>query len=350
MIIEKNEIATKLRKLKGILTGGRMQESAGILVKGNSLYASNIEIGMKAALSIENSDEEFVIPKKAIELIENLPPQMVEITSEDNHISIKCGSIKNKYQTTSAGLYPKMESISESDNHFTIQSGEFQDALNSALYAVSENITKETLKGILLEASDGTLNVVGCDGVRIAWSRIDYDGDFKVIVPKATIQKMLSIGISGNMSFAWDKNSITFRSKEYEVVSRIINGEYFDYKKMFVQYPNETVIDRRKVSECFKRAIICGEDKNASKSPIKCSFNDDKLCVTLHQSLSEYEEIIPLEVPIAQPLDIAFNGRYILDALNSFISDNLSVRMGESTQPIIIDDGKQSACVLPVKM
>ena len=69
MIIEKNEIATKLRKLKGILTGGRMQESAGILVKGNSLYASNIEIGMKAVLSIENSDEEFVIPKKAIELI-----------------------------------------------------------------------------------------------------------------------------------------------------------------------------------------------------------------------------------------------------------------------------------------
>ena len=136
---------------------------------------------------------------------------MVEITSEDNHISIKCGSIKNKYQTTSAELYPKMESISESDNHFTIQSGEFQDALNSALYAVSENIMKETLKGILLEASDGTLNVVGCDGVRFAWSRIDYDGDFKVIVPKATIQKMLSIGISGNMSFAWDKSSITFR-------------------------------------------------------------------------------------------------------------------------------------------
>lgn len=350
MLIEKNEIAAKLRKLKGILTGGKIQESAGILVRGNSLYANNFAIGIKAMLDIENSDEEFVIPKNAIDLIENLPPREVEITAENGHINIKCGSIKNKYQTTSAELYPQMESISETDNQFTIQSGEFQDALNSVLYAVSENTQKEVLKGILLEASDGTLNIVGCDGYRIAWSKINYDGDFKVIVPKSTIQKLLSIGINGNISFVWDDKSITFRSDEYEVVSRVINGEYVDYKKMFVQYPNETVIERKTMYECFKRAIICSDSKVSDRAPIKCSFNNDTLSITLHQQLSEYEETIPLEVPVPEPLDIAFNGRYVLDALNSFISDNISARMGTSYQPLIIDDGKQTALVLPVKM
>lgn len=350
MLIEKDEIATKLRKLKGMLNSGKLQESAGILVRGNSLYVNNFAIGIKAMLDIENSAEEFVIPKKAIDLIENLPSREVEITAGDGNISIKCGSIKNRYQTTSADIYPQMESISETDNQFTIQSGELQDALNSVLYAVSETTQKETLKGVLLEAADGTLNIVGCDGYRIAWSKIDYDGDFKVIVPKSTIQKLLSIGINGEISFVWDDKSITFRSKEYEVVSRIINGDYIDYKKMFVQYPNETVIERKTICECFKRAIICSDEKNSSRAPIKCSFDNSTLSVRLHQQLSEYEETLPLEVPIPSPLEIAFNGRYILDALNSFISDDISARMGTNQQPIIIDDGKQCACVLPVKM
>ena len=168
MLIDKNEIAMKLKKMKGLFNGKIHEHNQGILVKGNSLYASNYEIGIKTILDIENSDEEFVIPKKAIELIENLPAGEVEITGDSNSIKIKCGSIKNKYQTFPADTYVIMESIDDSNNRVTVQSGEFQDALNSVLYSVSETTKKETLQGVLLDASDGTLVVtdIGLRGAK----------------------------------------------------------------------------------------------------------------------------------------------------------------------------------------
>ena len=119
---------------------------------------------------------------------------------------------------------------------------------------------------------------------------------------------------------------------------------------MFVEYPNETVIDRKIMSECVKRAIICIDDKAISMVAVKCSFSDNKMSMTINQKLSEYEEIVPLEVPVSEPLEIGFNGRFLSDALNSFMSDKLSIKLGSPTQAILIDDGDQAALVLPVKL
>ena len=87
MRVEKSEIAGKLRKLKNILN--RRLDSAelnGVLFKDNCLYATNIEIGIKTTINSVNDNESFIIPKAAIDLIENLPEGMVEIISEDNKI------------------------------------------------------------------------------------------------------------------------------------------------------------------------------------------------------------------------------------------------------------------------
>lgn len=349
MIIEKNELASKLKKLKGILTG-KMRANAGVLVQGNSLYASNNEVGIKANLSVENTDRDFVIPLKAIELIENLPSAPIKITEKDLIVHIECGSIKNKYRTVAADEYIKQTPADKDNNNVTIDSAEIQDALNSVLYAVSDTVKKESLRGILLDAHDGVLNIVGCDGYRVAWNRIKYDGTFKVIVPRSTIQKVLSVGITGDISFGWDDKSIAFRSEEFEIVSRVISGEYIDYGKMFVKYDNETIIDRKSVAECIKRALICVEDKNSGLNAIRCNFEEKSLSVSLKQSLSEYEETVALEMPVSAPLEIGFNGRYLADALNSFMSDKLSVGLGGPNQHIVIDDGDQIAVVLPVKL
>ena len=349
MRVEKSEIAGKLRKLKNILN--RRLDSAelnGVLFKDNCLYATNLEIGIKTTINSVNDNESFIIPKAAIDLIENLPDGMVEIISEDKTVTIKSGTIKNKYQSFSADTYIEMQPPEIENNNVTVSSGEFLDALDSILYAVSESAAKEALKGVLLDAHDGMLNIVGCDGFRIAWSKIKYNDTFKVIIPKSTIKQILTFGISGDISFAWDDKSIRFKTDEYEVTSRILSGEFLNYEKMFVEYPNETVVDRKLIIECLKRAMICSDDK--SKNALRCLFEDSKLSVNLHKCNSEYEETVTLEVPISEKVEIGFNVRYLLDAMNSFMSDKVSVKLGSGLQAMIIDDGDLNAMVLPVRL
>lgn len=349
MRVEKNEIAGKLRKLKNVFNR-RMEgtDLNGVLFKDNCLYATNLEIGIKTTINSDNDGECFIIPKVAIELIENLPDGIVEITSMENSITIKSGTIKNKYQTFAVDTYHGMQPPEVENNNVTVSSGEFLDALDSVLYAVSESAAKEVLKGVLLDAHDGELNIVGCDGFRIAWSKIKYNENFKVIIPKSTIKQILTFGISGNLSFAWDDKSIRFKSDEYEVTSRILSGEFLDYKKMFVDYPNQIIIDRRSIIECLKRAMICSDDK--TKNALKCIFEGNNLSVNLHKSNSEYEEVVKLEVPIVEPVEIGFNVRFLLDAMNSFMSDKVSIKLGTGLQPMIIDDGDLNAMVLPVRL
>lgn len=347
MKITKTEIAGKLKKLKGLLNN-KAAEINGVLVKGNTLYATNLEISIKATLDVPASDESFVIPRGAIDLIENLPNDVIDITSDGKSVSITCGSIKHKVQTVDVSKYPAEQEISSTADDTTISSGEFLDALDSVLYAVSENAKKASLTGVLLDAHGGNLNIVGCDGYRVAWSKIKYDGKFKVIIPKATIRQILAVGISGDISLAWDNNGIKIKSKEYEVYSRIISDEYLKYEELFVDYPNQTIIDRKTLSECLKRALICLDDK--ANNPICCNFAENSLSVSLFKSSAEYEETVKLETAVDKPLEIGFNGKYLLDAMSSFVAEKVSVKLENPGKPIIFDDGDLQALVLPVKL
>jgi len=349
MKIDKSEIALRLGKLKSILTNKLDETANGVLFKDNCLFANNYEIGIKARLDIDTA-ETFVIPRRAIEMIENLPQGIIEITGDEKSISIKSGSIKNKYSTTAPEEFPLIDTFEEAIGSATLNGGKFQDALNSVLYAVSENSNKPILTGVLLDAKEGSINIVGCDGYRISWNKLSYDDEFNVVIPKNTIQKLLSIGIAGDISFSWNDKKIIFRNKDYEVCSRILDGSYIDYNKLFVRHENQTIIDRKNFSEAIHRAMICINDRDVKGNALVFHFDEDDVKIAVKQENSEYEESIKLDAPVDQPVGIAFNGRYVFEAIKSFTADKLSVHLGTPLQPMLLDDGDLMALVLPVKL
>lgn len=83
---------------------------------------------------------------------------------------------------------------------------------------------------------------------------------------------------------------------------------------------------------------------------VLCSFEDNNVSVSLKKSSAEYEEEVPLEIPVKSSAAVGFNGRYLLDALNSFDADKVSVKVGTPHQGAIIDDGDMFALVLPVQL
>lgn len=347
MRIEKKEIANKLGKLK-ILLNSKIIGNDGVVVKGNTLYATNVEMSVKTTLNIPASDENFVIPKSSIGLIENLPEGTIDITNKDKSVFIKCGKIKNKFPMYDLKNYPERNDIKTKENA-VINSEKLFGAINSVLYAVSDTSNKkEVLKGVLLEAQDGILNVVGCDGYRIAWIKMECSGEFKVIIPKDIMRKIIVIGMTGDIKITCDKSGVKFNNDEYEIYSRVISGEYLEYRKLFIDYPNQACIERKNLLGCLKRTIICGDDK--SNNTIRCKFDKENVSVSLYQSISEYEEIVGLEKPVKESLEIGLNGGYLLDTVNSFGSDKVSIGLGNNTQAIIINDENISALLLPIRL
>lgn len=346
MKINKSDLSSKLGKLKGLISKSEGCVN-GILLKDNNLIVSNHEIAIKAKLDIE-TDESFIIPAPAITMIESLPQGEIEITQKDNLLHIVSGKIKNKYSLI-ADFFPTLEEIEDAVSEATIDCEEFIAGINSVFYAAaSANDTKPTFAGVLLESSNGTLNIVALDGFRSAWYKMPYNDTFKVIVPKITVKRLFDLGVSGNLSFLWNTNSIIFKTEEYEIHSRIINGDYFEYSKIYSNEGMAISIHKKTFLEALQRAVLCAA--GIEHKAITFDIDGNQLRIETKQVVSEYEEILTLKGAIESPLKIGVNGKFMIEALKTFESDVLTIIFTNAVSPIIIPDNNLTALVLPVRL
>lgn len=350
MKIDKAELSQKIKKLKNIVPVKTYKtEIQGILVQNGYMTASNTELTVKAKTE-EAEKESFVIPLKAFDLINNLPNGEVEITAGQNNgayiISIKAAKIKNKYQVTDPSLFPLPQADCESEEEVTIDSELLLTSMKRVSYAVAANAGAHILKAMYLHASGGMLNFVGSDSHVLAWDKVEFDGNFKLLIPKAAIEKLTAIGISGKVCIRHSKASAVFVSEGYEIHTRIMEGEYLRYQSIFKEFRLHTVISRVELLEAMTRAKMCTEEK----CPVKFAMEGGALNLSIKDRMTDYDETLDLQEELSESLTIAFDAGLVLETLKAFDCDNVRLSFESPKMPMIVEaeDSDFRAIVLPV--
>lgn len=348
MNIDKNELSRKIGQLKGIVPkSSTMDGLQGILYQDGYLIASDAELTVKAKLEgIE--DEAFVIPVKAFDLISSLPDGDVDIGCAKDTVTIKMGNIKNKFKTYSVDKFAYARSSMEESVQASISADKFKDAISHVLYAIPSNGANAIITGMYLECSENKLNLVGLDGKRIAIDKIEYSGDFKLIVPKAAMEKIVQLNIDGEMSISYDARGALFKTDEYEIYTRLITGTYFAYDKMLKEGDIQTVVDRKTFYEAINRARLCGSSED--KAPIKLFLDGNSIQITYKNTTADYSEDVTVQKEFSQELKIAFDPKLLIESLKSFSCDNISMAFTAKNIPVLIkaEDSEMTALVLPV--
>lgn len=346
MKIQKNELAQKINKIKNVVPKKTpMSVLQGILVKDGYLIANNLEMTVKA--KIEGAEGEcFIIPMKAFDLISNLPNGEVEIISDGNNITIKAAKIKNKYQTMDPAQFPETAIPEGEEQEIILDSSELLESMKRVSYAVPAQSSNVIMTAMCLQAKDGYLNFVGLDGHVMAWDKVKYTGDFTLLLPKNTTDKLQSIGIEGSISIRHNKIGAVFVTEEYEIYTRLIEGEYFKYQNMFSELPLHTIVTRSELLDAMVRAKMCTEER----CPVKFEISGDTLNVSIKDSTTDYHETIALQEPLAEKLTIGFDARLVIETLKAFDCDNIGVQLQASKAPMIMEaeDSDFEAIVLPV--
>lgn len=346
MKIQKNELAQKINKIKSVVPKKTpMSVLQGILVKDGYLIANNLEMTVKA--KIEGAEGEcFIIPMKAFGFISNLPNGEVEIISDGNNITIKAAKIKNKYQTMDPAQFPETAIPEGEEQEIILDSSELLESMKRVSYAVPAQSSNVIMTAMCLQAKDGYLNFVGLDGHVMAWDKVKYTGDFTLLLPKNTTDKLQSIGIEGSISIRHNKIGAVFVTEEYEIYTRLIEGVYFKYQNMFSELPLHTIVTRLELLDAMVRAKMCTEER----CPVKFEISGDTLNVSIKDSTTDYHETIALQEPLAEKLTIGFDARLVIETLKAFDCDNIGVQLQASKAPMIIEaeDSDFEAIVLPV--
>ena len=195
MNVDKNELSKKIGQLKGIVPKQTTIEALqGVLCKDGYLIASNNELTIKAKLE-GMDDEAFIIPSKAFDLISSLPSGDVTITCTEDVVTIQMGKIKNKFKTHPVLKFMYQRDSMKTDDVATIEADKLKEAISHVLYAIPTAGTNQIMTGMYLEADGTNLNFVGLDGHRISWDCVKFDNQFKLIVPRAAVEKVLQLDL-----------------------------------------------------------------------------------------------------------------------------------------------------------
>lgn len=346
MKIQKTELATKLNKIKGVVPKKTtMPVLQGVLVKEGYLIANNMEMTIKAKLEgIE--DECFIIPERAFDLISNLPDGEVDIfVTAKNTITIKADKIKNKYQTMDPEQFPAT-ATQKSENQLTIKANLLLESMKRVSYAVSTQGNNVVMSSMCLQAADGQLNFVGLDGHVLAWDRVDYDGNFELLIPKNTVDKLKLLGLTGDVQITHNKTGAVFITEDFEVYTRLIEGEYFKYQSMFKELPVHTVVSREELLDAMTRAKMCTEER----CPVRFEMQEEQLDLSIKDKTTDYRETVDLQEKLLRPLTIGFDARLVLETLKAFDCDNVGISFEGPKMPMIVEaeDSDFKTIVLPV--
>ena len=346
MKIQKTDLAQKLNKIKGVVPKKTtMPVLQGILVRDGYLIANNMEMTVKA--KIEGTEgESFIIPERAFDLINNLPDGEMEISAAaGNIITIKADKIKNKYQTLDPAQFPTTASQDEG-SELRIKAEMLLESMKRVSYAVPAQNTNTVMTAMCLQAAGGQLNFAGLDGHVLAWDKIDYDGEFELLIPKNTVDKMKSLGLSGEVQIRHNKTGAVFITEDFEIYTRLIEGEYFKYQTLFKELPLHTVVSRIALLDAMTRAKMCTEER----CPVRFEMDGGALSLSIKDNTTDYHETIELQEDIAEALTIGFDARLVLETLKAFDCENVGLSFGGPKMPMIVEaeDSDFKTIVLPV--
>lgn len=300
---------------------------------------------MTAALSV-NTDEQFMIPPKAIEMIERLPDGELELTGDDKIIHLKAKGVNGKYVTTAVADFPEIPVITGPTQSIKLDGDELQGKISAVVPAILDNPPREVMGGALFDADGNKLNIVSSDGVRLMHATMDYSGEFDMVVPKNALQKLLSVGLSGNVEVTYTANKALFKTDEYTLFTRLLEGDFVDYKAVKPAEKVITEIDRKSIISSLSRAVLCIDDK--TPLPIEANFTDLQVNLKIHSPLLEYAETLPLERPVTEPVRIGMNTRFFLETLKAFGEDDVNISLGGSTAPMVLVGDGLKAVLMPV--
>ena len=162
------------------------------------------------------------------------------------------------------------------------------------------------------------------------------------------MDRLKSFGFTGAVKIQSDGNGALFFTEELKVYTRLLDGQYFDYQKMFHELPLHTGVSRTGLLDAMVRVKMCMVEKR----PVKFRFEADSLNLSMEDKAIDYHETIKLKWHLDEALTIGFNPSLVLETMKAFECENVKIFLGGPRQPVTIEDDSSDfkALVLPIRI
>ena len=333
----------------------------GILLKaeGFSLTLTGYDMEMGITTTIECNvlvPGEMVLDAKLFgSMVSRMPAGDVHVELDDNGTAtIRGGVAEFEIPAMMAGEYPTLPNPG-AENTMTVKCSMLREMIEKTIYAVSQDDKKPAHTGELFVIEPGSLTIVALDGYRLAIIQRDVEctRDIRIIIPAKTLQELLKIMGSGDDDIKIDANRryVVFTTNGYTIMSRLIEGEFLNYKSVIPDGCRTRVtVECKRFIDTIERASLITTER--LKNPLRITFAPDKITVRCQTALGKVVDEFAPEKMEGDSVEIGFNNRYMLEALRNSRSERVVLEINGPLSPVkmLPEDGKDFIyLVLPVR-
>jgi DNA polymerase-3 subunit beta len=296
-------------------------------------------IRTQAEATVDKSGGITLPARRLLSIVRELPNTEISLDVDSkNAASIKAGASFFKINGLPEDDFPPFPKA-EGAKIIRIGQKDFRDMLRKTAYAMSADESRYVLNGTLLSLRENKLTVVATDGRRLALveQEIEFpkssEGD--VILPTKAVGELQRIlGDEGDVEIAIAENQIAFTIGNTYLISKLIEGNYPNYKQVI---PNETkeriTLERELFLTSIRRVALLSSEKSNS---VKLNFGKNELEITANTpEIGEARESLAVNYK-GKEFSIAFNPEYLGDPLRNLDSDTVHFDFTDELSPGVI--------------
>ena len=367
IICYKDKIIKALNSVvKGVASKTTMPILEGILIQTNDnevkLTTYDLEIGIEYIMECEVKEQGSIVVNAIMfsEIIRKLPDTEIHISLNDkNLLEIECEGALYKLATMNPEEFPELPKI-EVENSIEVDQTVLRNMIRKTIFAVSNEESRPIFTGCLFEIENNKLTLVAVDGFRLALRSIylnKQSNNFKAVIPGKTLNEVNKI-ISDSfepVKIGVSKNQALFEMDNCKVVTRILDGEFLNYKNVIPSnWETRIKVSKNSIQNCFERIslISASSVEKEKKYPVKVQVDIGKILISCTNQTGDAKEELYVSTE-GKNLEAGFNPKYFLDSLKAIDDEEVYIEFGTSISPCLIksiENNDYTYMILPIRL
>jgi len=339
------------------------------------LSATDLDFAIETSIPahIAVAGQSTLSAKKLSEILGKLPNSReveFDIDHETQMARIQSGTAIFDMRTLPSDDFPIVpaldETVADADSGvggvLEVDANALARAINQTTFAAASYDANNVLGGVYFQINADGLEMAATDGSRLARRVEAVDttqsvslGPVSAIIPARTLQEFmkLSSSDSGNptVKIAIYNGQISFRTSRYYVLSRLLDGQYPKYNQLIPQ-ENKVIAyaNRKEFIECLERTAVMANERT---NIVKMMLDGNLLSLAAQTpDVGDSKDTLSIHYD-GEPLNIAFNYKYVLDALKVIESDDVRMETNGPLAPTLFKAREENGylcLVMPVQV
>jgi len=312
-------------------------------IEGNrlSVSATNLDIAISCQLGAQvQSEGSLTVPARLLQdFVNGMPSGVIELEQDEQRLKVTTDSYKSVINGVAADEFPVMPAI-EGGIKWKVSGPTLKKALQQVLMAASNDESRPVLTGVYFHTVDNMVYIAATDSYRLAEKRlVQVKEPVELLIPATALHDVLRIinDYEGDIQVIHDDQQVQFKAGDVELVARLIDGNYPDYRKLVpaqfavsATMPRAELVNSTKVSSLFARE---------SAGSIVVSIDEPSQSLWIHAVASQLgENNATLKVTAKGEGSITLNSRYLLDALQAMDAKTVTLGFNGKLEAAMLTD------------